>query len=257
MESGIKLGGCIAVIVLFGLITLAMNPFVTVGTGERALIVNKGSVTGQMYSEGWYTLNPFVEDAKYFDIKTQVVTTEAEAASNDIQDVKAKVTIQYALKPEKLVDIARNIGGETELIDRVITPAIQESIKASTSKFKAEDIVRDRTGVKDSIVVSLRARLDQYGIWIQDAAIENVTFSDQFTTAIEAKQVAEQNAQKAEFEKQAAVKQAEAEQEKQRLLQVNLTPDTLERLWIEKWNGVLPTYVGADMPLYMPVQNKQ
>lgn len=253
-NNGIPIIGCGVIGIILILVLLAINPFITVDTGERALLVRQGNVTGQVYSEGWYMHNPFIEDARYYDIKTQLTRSEAASASRDLQDVKATVAIQYSIKPEALVEIAKNIGSEDVLVDRVINPAIQESVKASTAQFGAEEIITKRIELKNTVVAFLRERLDKYGVSVQEVAIEDITFSEQFSAAIEEKQIAEQERQKAEFEKETAITKAEAKEAEQRLLEETTTPQILERLWIEKWNGQLPTYVGSDIPLYLPAQ---
>ena len=120
--------------------------------------------------------------------------------------------------------------------------------KAATAKKTAEEIITRRQELKSDIDKLLVNRLGQYGIILSDVSIISINFSAEFNRAIEAKQVAEQDAKKAVFQAQQAtndatarVNKAEGEAKAQALQTQSLTPELLQKMWIEKWRGEVPS----------------
>lgn len=137
------------------------------------------------------------------------------------------------------------------MVARIIDPAVEEVLKAVMAKYTAEEIITKRGEVKAGVDDSLTLRLVAYHIAVDDLSLVHVHFSERFSDAVEAKQIAEPEAKRGEFLALKAVKEAEAkvnlakgEAEVQRLLRDNLTPQLLERQAIEKSNGKLPLIVG-------------
>lgn len=215
-------------------------------TGQIGVVTRFGKVTGKELGEGFHFKSPF-EDVTKYDIKVQKDDSEASAASKDLQDVKVKLVVNYTLEAGKVSEIHKTVG---ELYrEKLIYQGIQEVVKASTAKFDATQLITDRPSVKAVAVEELKERLEKYGIQIQDISIVDMQFSPEFTQAIEAKQVAQQEAQKAVFLAEKATQEANAEIERakgsaeaQRLQQQTLTAEILQKQAIEKWDGKLPVY---------------
>lgn len=227
-----------------------LSTFVRVGTGEIAVMTRFGRVTGQEFSEGFHFKNP-LDTANKYDVKVQKIETDVAAASKDLQDVNAKVVINYQLEAGKVNEVHQNVGINYQ--EKVVDPAIQEVFKASSAKFDATQLITDRAGVKAEAYELLKSRLEPYGIFIRDLSITNFGFSREFTKAIEAKQVAQQeaeqakfNAQRAEQDAQAAINRAKGEAESQRLQQRTLSDEVLQKLFLDKWNGEMPKVVGGE-----------
>jgi regulator of protease activity HflC (stomatin/prohibitin superfamily) len=125
-------------------------------------------------------------------------------------------------------------------------------MKSATAKKTAEEILTKRAELKTEIDDSLRERLAKYGVTVTDVSITNLTFSQEFTAAIERKQIAEQEAKQAEYGAQKAVQEARAEvnrakgqAEAQALLKSTITAEILQQRAIEKWDGKFPQVMGA------------
>jgi len=235
---------------VIGFLWLITGPIAIISPGERGVVVCRGKITGQVYSEGWYVFNSITKDVIQFDTRTQINEEEIAAASKDLQDVNMTVVAQYRIDPNKVADIVKNIGRQKDIDEKIIDPAIQEVIKASTSKFPVADVIRERAELKDKIEKQLTERLLEYGILLNEVSIKNIVFSEEFTRAIEKKQVAEQQKQQAEYEAQATVAKAEGKAKEQELLRENLTQEILQRLYIEKWDGKLPQVVSDGNMIY-------
>lgn len=232
------------VILLF--LWLLTGPVAFISPGERGVEVMQGRVTGRIFTEGWYVYNSILKDIVQYDTRTQLETVKAEAASQDLQDVIVEVAVQYRLEPDKVADILKNIGKQGDVKAKIIDPAVQETVKASTALFPVAEIIKQRPMVKAKVEELLSDRLLTYGVKVEEISLKNITFSEEFTKAIEEKQVAEQKKTQAEFEAQAVVAKAEGKAKEQVLLKESLTAEILQRLAIEKWNGQLPTYMGGD-----------
>jgi regulator of protease activity HflC (stomatin/prohibitin superfamily) len=221
-------------------IWLCSGPISFINPGKRGVEVIQGRVTGRIYTEGWYAYNSLIKEIVQFDTKTQLETVKVSAASQDLQDVNVEVAVQYRLDSNKVADILRTIGSQSDVKEKIIDPALQETVKASTALFPVAEIIKQRPAVKDKIEEFLTNRLMAYGVLLEELSIKDIVFSEQFTKAIEEKQVAEQNKIKSEFEAQSVVAKAEGKAQEQQLLRESLTPELLQRLWIEKWNGTVP-----------------
>lgn len=233
--------GVIAAIILVWLMFAAT---VTVGTGQIAVMTRLGDVTGQELGSGFHLKNPF-DKANVYDIKTQKEQVDAAAASKDLQDVKATLVVNYNLEAGKISTIHRTLG--TKYKEKVVDPAIQEIFKSATAKFNATELITERGRVKHDAQTQLTERLEKFGVRVQDLSITNFSFSPEFTAAIEAKQVAQQNAERAKFNLEASRTEAEA----QAAQGATLTPQFLQKLFLDKWNGVLPQVMGSDTSLLL------
>jgi len=236
--------GVLGIIGLFWLSTM----FAGIGTGTVGVVTSFGKVTGREMEPGLHIKAPYpFEAVTDFDIRVQKEEAEAQAATKDLQDVKAKLAVNYHLERGKVGHIFQNLG--TDYRNRIIDPAVQEVFKASTAQFNAAELLTKRAEVKEVARKLLADRLEPRGIVLDDLSIVNFQFSDEFNKAIESKQVAQQEAERAGYELERARKQAEAQQAQRE----SLTAEILQKMAIEKWNGVMPTVVGANNVFGIPM----
>ncbi len=234
-------------------------PFGTVGAGERGVMLRFNAVTGKVLDEGLYFRLPFVERVIVMDTKVEKEQVDASAASSDLQTVNSKVAVNYHLRPEAVASIYQSVG--VNYRERLLDPALQESVKASTAKYTAEELVTKREMVRDEIKTHLTTKLTAYGIVVDDFNIVNFDFSKSFNEAIEAKVTAEQNAiaaknklEQVKYEKEQRITSAQGEAEAIRIQAQAITQqggkEYVNLKWVEKWNGQLPTTsLGSAVPL--------
>jgi prohibitin 1 len=247
----IAIGG-IALSLLVG-ITLLKSTFVTVNPGERGVVIRLGKVQNGILDEGTHPVLPFITSIKRINVRIQKTDIEASAGTKDLQSVTTNIALNWHIEPSKANKIYQEIGDEQDLVNRIITPALNEVLKASTPKRTAEEILTKRAELKEEIDQEIQKRLAGYGIHVDDVALVNVAFSSEFAKAIEAKQIAEQQAKQAEYEALKASKQAQAEinrakgqAEAQRLMRQTLTPELLQKQAIEKWDGQFPQVMSGN-----------
>jgi len=250
-----------AIIIFIAVVAIGLfSTFYVVHAGERAILVTWGNPAAMPESEGLHLKMPFVQSIVRMDIKTQKYAIKASAASKDLQIVNAEIAVNYQLSENKVVEIYKTIGLDYQ--ERVIQPVVQEVVKASTAEYTAEELITRRPEVKSKIDSSLREKMASKGIIIQEVMITNFDFSESFNNAIENKVTAEQNAlaqknklEQVKYEAQQAIEKAKGEAEAIKLqsqtLAIYNNSNYIQMKAIEKWTGVMPLYVGGQMPFIM------
>jgi len=227
--------GVIGLIVLL----LVFGSFTIVSAGHVGVVTRFGAVN-RVVDPGIILKIPLVESVNQMETRTQKEQVDAAAASKDLQEVKSTIALNYHLDGAKAVVVYQNIG--TEYVDRVIAPAMQEAFKATAAQFTAEELIGKREAVKQAAYSRLKERLARYNIIVDDFNIVNFDFSQDFNSAIEQKQVAQQNLERAKIEANTAITQAQGQANAQKVLRDNgsLTPEYLEYVAIQKWDGKMP-----------------
>lgn len=255
-KAGLGVGIVILIVVA---ILFALSAFTKVGAGERGIILNWGAVQEGVLNEGLHFKIPIYQQIKVLDVKTVIYEIEAEAASQDVQVISTTVALNYHLDPSQVGKLWQEIGVDYEA--KIIAPAIQESVKAGTAQFVAEEVIVKRSELRDAIKAELVKKFDGKHIIIDEFSIVNLDFSDEYNDAIEQKQVAAQNALKAEndlarveFEAQQRVAEATAEAEAIKIQAEAITSqggrEYVNLKAVEKWSGILPTQMipGGTVP---------
>lgn len=225
--------------------------------GKVSTVLDEGVHFGIGY---WF--NPLVA-VDLLTVQVQADDAQATASSKDLQNVTTDVTLNWQ---RDVGAVQRHFEEYPSIRSRVIQPAIQESVKAITARYTAEELITKRPEAKAAIQDQLTTRLGEVGVNVLALSITNFSFSRKFDDAIEAKMEAEQRALKAERElqrieiearqaiaaaegqKQAAILAAQGEAEAINIqgeaLRKNPTVIDLRR--VEKWDGKLPEYMSED-----------
>lgn len=262
------------IVAIIFFLAVVFRPFTLVPAGSRGVIFNqfKGVELNRSLSEGFHFIMPVVESVVIMDVRVQKAEFEATAASMDLQEVKARLVVNYHLDQDKVSNIYQKVGTDYE--NKLIKPSVEESIKAVTAGYNATLLIGRRPEVRDKVMEVMKKRLDKYFIILDDLSITDFQFTSEFAKAIENKQVAEQEALRKEYElqkakkeasieiaraegeKQAIITRAQGQAEAQRLLRESLTPEIikLKRIdaqieAIKKWDGKLPKVTGGQVPL--------
>lgn len=211
-----------------------------VGAGHVGVVTRMGAVQRVVDPGLVIKLPLFLENIHQMETRTQKEQVDAVSASKDLQEVKATIALNFHLRGEKAVDVYQNLG--EDYVNRIVAPAMQEAFKATTAKFTAEDLIGKREAVKQLAYAELKKRLDKYNVVVDDFNIVNFDFSKDFNTAIENKQIAQQNLERAKIEASTALTQAQGQANAQKALKDSgsLSPEYLEFLALQKWDGKLP-----------------
>lgn len=243
--------GVAAVLVLL----MVASMFTIVDAGHTGVVVTLGKVNEGVLQEGVHLKIPFVQRVVKIDNRIVKLEVDTEAFSKDLQTVQTKLAINYRVDTEKSYSIYKNIGANYEQV--LVVPAVNEVLKAITAKFTAEESVTNRTLISDGLIKGLNEKLNDIGLYVTDVNIMNFEFSEAFITAIEEKQVAQQQLLKAETDKQTAITNAQAQAETikikadaeaaaNKVIKESLSDEVLRSKFYEKWNGELPKAMGSD-----------
>lgn len=265
-----------AVIILLALLIVAsMVRFVP--TGHTGILTTFGKVEDKTLDSGINFVAPWQKIVK-LDNRVQKVNILTDAFSSDIQQVQVSATINYSINSQTAYELYKTVG--KNYYDNIILPRTLENIKAVFAKYTAENLISYRETLSSEIVSVMKADMDNYGITINDISIEDIDFTDAFTDAVEAKQVAAQEKLTAEtkqaqltMEKQAeaerSIIEAEAELEVTKIqaesayyagekeaemnkkIAESLSDPLVRYYYIKQWNGVLPTTVLGEDNAFM------
>jgi prohibitin 2 len=254
---------------------IAVSSVRVVDAGNRGVLVQFGNVaTDNSLDEGIHFVVPFRDNVVQLEVRTQKIVESATSASKDLQDVSTQVALNYHINPDRAQVLYQQLG--PDYANRVIIPAIQESVKQVTARFNAEELITKRETVKNQIEEQITARLAAYNIVVDGVSITEFQFSPLFKQAVEAKVAAQQRALQAQNElrriqieaqqneaqaigeqkaniaraegiKQSNVLQAEGEAQAITIIdeQLRNNPTYLEWLKATKWDGVLPLVTGG------------
>jgi regulator of protease activity HflC (stomatin/prohibitin superfamily) len=263
LRPGKIVSGVAAVLIV---LLIGANSFVSVEYGHVGLYKTFGKLNDNTLSPGIHFKVPFIQTVIQVNTQVTKAETDTSASSKDLQPVSTHVAVNYSVNKASAFNLMNNIGGNFDNV--IINPAIQEIVKEVTAKYPAEDLITRRDVVSSEISEHLTVRLAKYDLIVNDINIVNFKFSEAFNQSIEAKQVAQQQALKAEndlrrieIEAKQKIAQAQAEAESLRLKKQEVTPELVQLKQIEvqekaleKWNGVLPSVTGGATP-FVDVQS--
>lgn len=252
----------ILLLIIIGVVASASVKIVDAGNRGVLLHWNAVDLTAPPLDEGIHFVIPFQDDVVQLEVRTLKYDAETRSASKDLQTVETTVTVNYNPDKERVHILYKEIGLDYE--NRVIQPAIEETVKQVTANYNAEELITKRPLVKADIENAIRERLNQFNIVTTVISITDFEFSPLFASAIESKVEAEQKAKKAEndlirievearqleaqAEGTAAANIAEARGEAEAIAIINRAlaenPNYFEWLKIQAWDGKLPLVVG-------------
>ena len=280
-----KKGLIILIAAVILVLLVATTCTATVQTGYTGIVTTFGKVEDVTLEAGLHFKSPFQRIIP-MDNREQKSTFNTEAFSSDIQQVQITGSINYAINKKTAMNLFKEVG--TDYFNKLVYPRMPEITKGVFSKYTAENLVANRQKLSESIREGLDNELDEYGINVISVSIENLDFTDAFTDAVEAKQVAaqkklqaeiEQNQMTMETQQQAERKRinaeaeanvakinadadayalqvrSEAEAEANKKIAESLTENLIRFNEIKNWDGKLPTYMSGQGGTTIPVLN--
>lgn len=250
---------------------LVTQGFARVPAGYRGVLLTWGKVEDKVLPEGLSFIVPFAQSVELMNVQFQKAESTESTATNDLQEVTTTVAVNFRLNPSAVNVIYREL--RQDYVSRVIKPNIEESLKATTAQYRAEELVKKRAQVKAAFDDILAERLQIFNIEVVSVSLTDFQFSPAFAAAIEAKVTAEQEALtaknkleqiryeaqqqiiQAEAAKNATIARAEGDAEAQiiaanataraiELITLRMNPEYAQYLWLTQWDGKLPAVVG-------------
>ena len=210
-----------------------MSCFSIIETGERGVVLRLGEYKYTM-NEGLNFKAPFIDSVYKMQIRDRNYNSDVEVSSKDMQTIKISSSLVYSLDSQKVGDIYRRYGNNIE--STIIKPTVAEVINATIAQYPIEEFVSKRDEISKKIMGTIRTRLSDIGIDIKSFLITNHDFSDDYNKAIEQKKIAEQAAITAEYNKQKAQLDSEANKYRNE----GLSKYVLMEKFLDKWDGHMP-----------------
>lgn len=256
---------------------MAAGFFVTVDAGHVGVLMTMGAVNPTELSPGFHLKQPIIDQVQQIDTRLTSFEVKASSASKDLQNVETTISVQHNISPTMAAEAFQSVGDLTKIDQTIVAPAVQESLKAITAKYTAEELVTRRaqvkrlvtTAIRDYIMHTLREKNLEGAVQVANVAVTDFDFSKEFNLSIEAKVKAEQQALQARNEKERRITDAEAAAREKELSadaaayqiqkesiaraqaiqrEANAlakNPNLVNLRAVEKWNGELPTFSGG------------
>ncbi|MBR4658056.1 MAG: prohibitin family protein [Clostridia bacterium] len=273
----------IAVGVLVVVLVLALSCITTVPTGYTGIVTTFGRVENYTFDAGFHIKSPFQKVVK-MDNRTQKAVESLQAFSSDIQQVDISIAVNYSIDQTTAEKLYKTVG--EEYYSKILYPRLLENTKSVFSKYTAEKLVAFRETLSSEITALVVEDVSDFGITVSSISVQDIDFTDAFTNAVEAKQVAQQNKLTAqtqqdqltmeaqqEAERQVIKAQADAEQAKiaaqadlevtkiqadaaeyagqkeaakNKAISESLTEELVRYYYIQQWDGKLPATMLGD-----------
>ncbi|MBR6108411.1 MAG: prohibitin family protein [Clostridia bacterium] len=273
----------IAVGVLVVVLVLALSCITTVPTGYTGIVTTFGRVENYTFDAGFHIKSPFQRVVK-MDNRTQKAVESLQAFSSDIQQVDISIAVNYSIDQTTAEKLYKTVG--EEYYSKILYPRLLENTKAVFSKYTAEKLIAFRETLSSEITALVVEDVSDFGITVSSISVQDIDFTDAFTNAVEAKQVAQQNKLTAqtqqdqltmeaqqEAERQVIKAQADAEQAKiaaqadlevtkiqadaaeyagqkeaakNKAISESLTEELVRYYYIQQWDGKLPATMLGD-----------
>lgn len=202
----------IAVGALVLILVLALTCFTTVPTGYTGIVTTFGRVENYTFDAGFHVKSPFQRVVK-MDNRTQKAEEKLQAFSSDIQQVDISIAVNYSIDQTTAEKLYKTVG--EEYYSKILYPRLLENTKAVFSKYTAEKLVAFRETLSSEISALVVEDVQEYGITVSSIAVQDIDFTDAFTNAVEAKQVAQQNKLTAQTQQDQLTMEAEQEAQRQ------------------------------------------
>jgi len=252
------------------LLIVILSSLKMVQPGTVEVVTRFGRVTGRVLHPGASFILPIAESTLRYNTKKviyETTTVEKQQGSRadykdypvdtntkDGQQVDIFYTVRFSIDPKKATWVAQNIGSEDDLVEKIVKTDSRIWTRNVTREFEAADLYTGNVlEVQNRVESQLKPSFEENGIILDEVGIREIKFTPQYIQAIEAKQIeavrveTEKNrAEQAKFQKEARITQAEGMAREQELLRASITNELLRKMWIEKWDGKLPTVMGSE-----------
>jgi len=276
--SNKTMGGILLGILAFIILIVLLLAIRTVKPGTVKVVTRWGRVTGRTLGPGIHLVIPLADRTLAYDTKKviyETTTKEKQKGSDadykdypvdtntqDGQQVDIFYTVRFSIHSGKAGWVAQEIGSQEALVEKIVKTESRIWARNVPRRFTAEDLYTG-TGsqeVQNEIYNELYGTFADNGITLDGVGIREIKFTDDYIHAIERKQIqavkieTEENiAEQAKFQKEARITTAEGLAKEQELQRATLSDQVLEKLFLDKWDGVLPRVITGDSGLLLSI----
>jgi prohibitin 2 len=198
LPIGAIVGGLGAAGIVLGSGSLLFNSIYSVKPGERAIIFNRLSGVKQMTTgEGTHVVIPWFEWPIIVDVRTRPTSIKSVTGTRDLQMVDVGLRVLTRPDQNQLPRIYRRLGINFD--EKVLPSIVNETVKQVIAQFNATEMLTQREAVSRLIKEELSRRANEFDLVLEDVSITDLKFGKEFEKAVESKQVAQQDAERARF----------------------------------------------------------
>jgi regulator of protease activity HflC (stomatin/prohibitin superfamily) len=244
------LAGLLTAIAIF--LTIAIfNSYTVVQAGSVAVVKRFGQVV-TVFEPGLNWKAPFIDQTIVYRTQEIVYETsdnpdasnadytdyQVDTATSDGQQITARYTVRFRIKPQEAANIVNNLGTEPELVEKVVKQNSRVWVRTLLRNYTASQLYSgDIREAQESIASQLRRDFEKEGLELVFFGLRQIGFTDAYKQAVENKQIEAENiitrknqAEQAKYEKERAITQAQAEAEKQRLERIGVAQGEAESI---------------------------
>jgi len=256
------------ILVLVILIFISQLSFIyTVKYGQASIVSRFGKIE-RVSSPGLHFKFPIIEKVDYYTTQKIIYETSenpnesgadyreypVDSSTKDGQQISIRYTIRFRLSPKRIKWIAKNLGVEKQVVERVVKAESRSVVRNVAREFRAQELYTgDVFRFQKKVGLSLKKSFAKNGLDLDEFLVRQIKFSSQYVSAVEQKQIEkervkteEYKAEQETFKKKKKITQAEGEARAQDLLRKTIDPLVLQKMAIEKWDGKLPAYLGSE-----------
>lgn len=229
------------VVVVMVIAGLVFVPFIPrkVNSGEVLVVKNFGEIK-DVRDAGLTFTNPFRQKGVKVKTAQDIIQTEYEVSTSDMQTVTTVVAVRFSLDREHVTDIVRDFGGDYK--ETLVEPSIAEAVNAATARFTIEELVEKRGELAVVMTELITENLAEQGVSIRGLDITDHKFSEEYEASVERVKVMQQKT-KADQEE---VKQATLKAEANRISAEAYSVENFKYEWLKKWDGKMPQVIGEN-----------
>ncbi|GAP63922.1 hypothetical protein ARMA_2345 [Ardenticatena maritima] len=236
------------VLLVLGLTAFA-DSVVQIEAGTVGVVKRFGDIVG-VFNPGLHFKTPFIDEVVIYRTQEIIYETsenpqtsnadyrdfEVDTATSDGQQIRARYTVRFRIRPERAPDILRNLGTEQEVVERVVKAASRVVVRNTLKKYPASDLYSGNVELaQEEIAEKLRNEFERAGLELTFFGLRSIQFTDEYKAAVERKQIEAENiitkknlAEQAKFDKERLIIEAEAEAERQRLERIGIAQGEAE-----------------------------
>ncbi len=174
------IAGAIGVAVLY-------SAMYTVDEGHVGIIKRFGEATEQV-NPGLHTKIPFVDTVEVLEIRTRKNVEKLSASTHEQMPVTAEVSINWTVMREQAFDLFKSYGGLSQFESRILDPKLRSAAKDALARYKAEELIQNRSQVIAQIEELLVEEMKEYPVKLDSAQLENLVLPQKYIQSIETKQ---------------------------------------------------------------------
>ncbi|MCG8426744.1 MAG: prohibitin family protein [Chromatiales bacterium] len=180
-------GFVVGVIILAVLVLAGFQSMYTVDEGHVGIIKRFGEATEQV-NPGLHMKIPFVDTVEVLEIRTRKNLERLNASTHEQMPVTAEVSINWTVKRDQAFDLFKRYGGLTQFESRILDPKLRSAAKDALARYKAEEIIQNRSQVIAQIEELLVTEMKEYPVKLDSAQLENLGLPQKYIQSIETKQ---------------------------------------------------------------------